>query len=138
MKGVVLMLTRRTWEQIKKDYPEKWVRLEDVEWAPNNNATVESAIVTKADSITTQDRIDAKHGKCFVIYVDSGACINTGVMTTDCEHLVLTQDTNAEIDSFVVLSHPEAKGLMDYLQQDDDLSGFTVKKDTLNTLGGNK
>ncbi len=65
-------LDRRTWERIKKDYPEQWVRLENVEWVSGNNATVESAIVTKAGSITTQDRIDAKHGKCFVIYVDTG------------------------------------------------------------------
>ena len=84
MKGVVLMLNsnRRTWEQIRKDYPEQWVRLENVEWVPGNDATVESAIVVKAGSITTQDRRDAMHGKCFVIYVDTGAYMNTGVVAT--------------------------------------------------------
>ncbi|MCR4618397.1 MAG: hypothetical protein K5669_09485 [Lachnospiraceae bacterium] len=34
-----------------------------------------------------------------------------------CEHLVLTRETNIEIDNFVVCKHPEGKGLMDYLQQ---------------------
>jgi hypothetical protein len=35
-----------------------------------------------------------------------------------CEHLVLTPETNEEINAFVVSTHPEGKGLMDYLQQE--------------------
>jgi hypothetical protein len=34
-----------------------------------------------------------------------------------CEHLVLTRETNYEIDSFEIINHPAGKGLMDYLQQ---------------------
>ncbi len=34
-----------------------------------------------------------------------------------CEHLILTKETNDEIESFVIYKHPEGKGLMDYFQQ---------------------
>ena len=83
MKGVVFMpkTKRLTWNQIKSKYPEQWVRLENVEWTPENDATVSSAVVAKAGDITTQDRRDAMHGKCFVIYVETGAFLHTGVVT---------------------------------------------------------
>ena len=72
---------RLTWEQIKVKYPNLWVRLENVEWKPGNDATVISAIVTKAGTISTQDRCDAVHGKCFVIYVETGKCFHIGAVT---------------------------------------------------------
>ncbi len=72
---------RLTWEQIKTKYPNQWVRLENVEWKPENDATVNSAIVAKAGDVSTQDRCDAVKGKCFVIYVDDGNCFHTGVVT---------------------------------------------------------
>lgn len=83
MKGVVFMpkTKRLTWNQIKSKYPEQWVRLENVEWTPENDATVSSAVVAKAGDITTQDRRDAMHGKCFVIYVETGSYLHTGVVS---------------------------------------------------------
>lgn len=69
---------RLTWSQIREKYPEQWVRLENVEWVPGNDATVDSAIVAKAGNITTQDRRDAMHGKCFVMYVETGVYLHTG------------------------------------------------------------
>ncbi len=84
MNGVLFMTKtnsdRLTWDQIKTQYPDQWVRLENVEWKPENDATVNSAIVTKAGSISTQDRCDAVHGKCFVIYVETGNSFHTGVV----------------------------------------------------------
>ena len=55
------MTQRLSWEEIKQQYPEQWVRLENVEWVPGNDATVNSAVVTKSGNITTQERIDAVH-----------------------------------------------------------------------------
>ena len=84
MSEVIFMSksARLTWEQIKTKYPDQWVRLESVEWKPGNDATVNSAIVTKAGDISTQDRCDAVQGKCFVIYVETGNCFHTGVVAT--------------------------------------------------------
>ena len=71
---------RLTWEQIKEEHPEQWVRLEGVEWIPGNDATISSAVVTKFGEITTQDRRDAMDGKCVVIYVDTGKYFHSGLV----------------------------------------------------------
>ena len=36
---------RMTWEEIQEKYPDQWVGLVDVEWYPDNKATVKSAVV---------------------------------------------------------------------------------------------
>lgn len=74
-------MKRLTWNQIKGKYPEQWVRLEDVEWLPGNDATVNAAVVAKAGDVTTKDRVDAMHGKCFVMYVEAEPYFHTGVVT---------------------------------------------------------
>lgn len=40
---------RLTWEEIEKKYPDQWVGLVDVEYEPDNDATVKSAIVKYTD-----------------------------------------------------------------------------------------
>lgn len=38
-------MERKTWADIVKEYPSQWVGLTDVEWEPDNDATVASAVV---------------------------------------------------------------------------------------------
>lgn len=38
------MASRMTWSEIKKNYPDQWVGLTDVDW--ENEATVASAVVS--------------------------------------------------------------------------------------------
>ena len=43
------MTDRMTWKQIQEKYPDQWVGLIDVEYEPNNDATIKTAIVKYAD-----------------------------------------------------------------------------------------
>jgi len=36
---------RLTWKEIQEKYPDQWVGLTDVEYYPDNNATIKSAVV---------------------------------------------------------------------------------------------
>lgn len=55
------MHTRLTRNQIKERYPRQWVGLTDVEWEPDNDSTVKSAVVAftdlpKSDLVLMQTR----------------------------------------------------------------------------------
>ena len=43
------MEERMTWEEIQEKYPDQWVGLIDVEYEPNNDATIKTAVVKYAD-----------------------------------------------------------------------------------------
>ena len=73
---------RLTWDQIKEQYPDQWVRLEDVEFDKNNRSTVVSAIVAKAGNVVLQDRKDAAAGLCYNCFVESGKISYIGVVAT--------------------------------------------------------
>lgn len=40
---------RMTWEQIQEKYPDQWVGLINVEYMPDNAATIKSAVVKYTD-----------------------------------------------------------------------------------------
>ena len=40
---------RMTWEEIQEKYPDRWVGLINVEYEPDNSATIKSAIVKYTD-----------------------------------------------------------------------------------------
>ena len=42
---VFCMNERLTWEQIQEKYPDQWVGLVEVEYEPDNDATIKSAVV---------------------------------------------------------------------------------------------
>lgn len=42
---VFCMNERLTWEKIQKKFPDKWVGLVEVEYEPDNDATIKSAVV---------------------------------------------------------------------------------------------
>lgn len=43
------MENRMTWEEIQNKYPDQWGGLVDVEWCPDNTATVKSAVIKYTD-----------------------------------------------------------------------------------------
>ena len=43
------MSERLTWEQIQEKYPDQWVGLIEVEYEPDNDATIKSAVVKYTD-----------------------------------------------------------------------------------------
>lgn len=43
------MSERLTWEQIQNKYPDQWVGLTEVEYEPDNDATIKSAVVKYTD-----------------------------------------------------------------------------------------
>ena len=43
------MSERLTWEEIEKKYPDQWVGLTEVEYEPDNDATIKSAVVKYVD-----------------------------------------------------------------------------------------
>ena len=42
------MSERLTWNEIKEKYPKQYVYLSDIEWAPDNDATILTAVVSFA------------------------------------------------------------------------------------------
>ncbi len=43
------MSERLTWEEIQEKYPDQWVGLVEVEYEPDNDATIKTAIVKYTD-----------------------------------------------------------------------------------------
>ena len=43
------MSERLTWKEIQEKYPDQWVGLAEVEYEPDNDATIKSAIVKYTD-----------------------------------------------------------------------------------------
>ena len=43
------MSERLTWEEIQERYPDQWVGLVEVEYEPDNDATIKTAIVKYTD-----------------------------------------------------------------------------------------
>ncbi len=46
MKGALFMEERLRWDEITVKYPMQWVGLTDVKWEDENEATIESAVVS--------------------------------------------------------------------------------------------
>ena len=46
MKGAIIMAERLKWDEIAEKYPMQWVGLTDVKWEADNDATIESAVVS--------------------------------------------------------------------------------------------
>lgn len=40
---------RLTWEEIQEKYPDRWVGLAEIEYEPDNDATIKSAVVAYTD-----------------------------------------------------------------------------------------
>lgn len=75
------MRDRLSWQEIVKRYPESWVRLEEVEHAEANSATVVSAVVTRVGEPSDQDIFDAMDGISEERYTYGGSVVRVGGVT---------------------------------------------------------
>lgn len=53
-EGVAPCPKRMTWEEIKEKYPDQWVGLTAVEYEPDNDSTIKSAVVKCADKTANE------------------------------------------------------------------------------------
>ena len=78
---------RMTWKEIVHTFPEQWVRLEDVEWEPDNDSSVVSAVVTRVGEPSIQDFRDAMQSRSVERYTETGKTFYSGVATIQCDNL---------------------------------------------------
>lgn len=61
---------RLTWKEIQSKYPDQWVGLIDVEFEPDNDATIKSAVVKYTDK--SKDELTLiqiqTHGELLSVY----------------------------------------------------------------------
>lgn len=64
------MPKRMTWDEMVKEYPDKWVVLTDVTYADNHRANIESALVLKAlpDEEASDERLRTNRQGLHYIY----------------------------------------------------------------------
>ncbi len=76
------MAKRMSWPEIAKTYPDQWVGLTDVEYMPDNDATIQSAVVlytdwSKDDLQMEQFKTD---GKVMAEYTNPNSLFQLGVL----------------------------------------------------------
>ena len=74
------MQERMSWDQIRKSYPEQWVILSDVEFAPDNNVAVVSAVINRVGEPTTEDYNDAYDGRTLVRFTTPEKTLQMGAL----------------------------------------------------------
>ena len=74
------MRERMQWNDIVNRYPDRWVRLIDVEWEPDNAATVRSGIVEKVGVPTEEDWLDVGLGRCIMEYTTPNHVVSMGAL----------------------------------------------------------
>ena len=74
------MEKRMTWDQIRQTYPDQWVKLVDVEWMPDNQATVKTAVVARIGDPTEQDLTDALEEKSCEMYTTPDNHLSMGAV----------------------------------------------------------
>lgn len=63
LRGGFVMGERLTWKEIQDRYPDRWVGLTEVEYEPDNDATIRSAVVKfndKSKSELTRMQIQSR------------------------------------------------------------------------------
>lgn len=73
---------RLIWEQIQEKYPDQWVGLVDIEYEPDNDATIKSAVVEYTDK--SKDELTLMqiktNGKILARYTTPDNCLFVGTM----------------------------------------------------------
>jgi hypothetical protein len=76
------MNERLTWEEIKLKYPDQWIGLTDVEYKPENDASIKSGVVTyigKNIDELTELQFDTK-GEVLAVYTTPDNALQLGIM----------------------------------------------------------
>lgn len=71
---------RLTWKEIQEKYPEQWVGLIDVEYKPDNNASILSAIVRYKDKSKDELTEMMLSGKCISRYTTPDGIFQLGMV----------------------------------------------------------
>ena len=72
---------RKTWHEIVDEYPDMWVYLSDVQWEKDNDATIESAIVSKASRLPCDEMLpDVFGGKFFEAFTTANQALSMGAL----------------------------------------------------------
>lgn len=74
------MRERMTWDAIKASYPEQWVVLSDVQFDPDNDAAVASAVVDRIGMPTREDYNNAYDGRVLVKYTSPDRTLQMGAL----------------------------------------------------------
>ena len=76
------MTERMTWSEIAKAYPNQWVGLTEVEYKPDNDATIQSAVVLYTD--WSKDDLQMEQfntdGKVLARYTNPNKLFQLGVL----------------------------------------------------------
>lgn len=75
------MEEKLTWEEIQEKYPDQWVGLTDVEYEPDNGATIKTAIVKytdKSKNELTMMQVQT-HGKILARYTTPDNIFQLGI-----------------------------------------------------------
>lgn len=94
------MSERLTWKEIKEKYPKQYVYLSDVEWAPDNDTTIQSAVVSYAANDHDEEyllrTVEGEFTERYTAY-GANALLDTGADIPVCYYPgVLTQHFHAK------------------------------------------
>lgn len=71
---------RLTWREIQEKYPEQWVGLTDVEYKPDNDASIRSAIVKYTDKSKDELTEMMLNGECISRYTTPDGIFQLGMV----------------------------------------------------------
>lgn len=71
---------RLTWREIQEKYPEQWVGLIDVEYKPDNDASIRSAIVKYTDKSKDELTEMMLNGECISRYTTPDGIFQLGMV----------------------------------------------------------
>lgn len=71
---------RMTWREIQEKYPEQWVGLTDVEYKPDNDASIRSAIVKYTDKSKDELTEMMLNGECISRYTTPDGIFQLGMV----------------------------------------------------------
>lgn len=71
---------RLTWREIQEKYPEQWVGLIDVEYKPDNDVSIRSAIVKYTDKSKDELTEMMLNGECISRYTTPDGIFQLGMV----------------------------------------------------------
>jgi hypothetical protein len=79
IKELLLMDERLSWKEIQNKFPDQWVGLTEVEYEPDNSATIKSGIVTYVNLPKSELTDMMLNGKCISRYTTPDNIFQLGI-----------------------------------------------------------
>jgi len=73
-------IEKLTWRQIQEKYPDQWVGLVDVEFEPNNDASIKAAVVAYVGQPKGELTRMMLNGECISRYTTPDNVFQLGIM----------------------------------------------------------